>query len=675
MKTRHAATFVIALTLSLVSAGRAQIPETAPGEVTADVPKGETIDAWLKSQAFQALDRRDAAFEKLSDAESHKTWQTQRKTAFLQAIGGFPERTPLNPKITGRRSFAGHRIEKLYFESQPGFHVTATLYLPLGEGPFPGIVHPTGHSSTAKNRDLYQRASVIIARGGFAVLCYDPVGQGERRQLFKRNGSIYSSTQEHTLINQGSILLGSNTARTMIWDGMRAIDYLQSRSDIISDKIGCTGISGGGMNTAYLMALDDRIEAAAPGCYLTGYRRLLSTIGVQDAEQNIHGQLEFGLDHADYVLMCLPRPTLIMAATQDYFDIKGAWNLFRQGKRFATNLGFPERVDLVETNTSHGFPDGMALAAGNWFRRWLLESDEPMKMPEVTTLPEEELNSTPTGKVLELEGARTIYDLNIARAERLAKQRGAFDPAKVRELIGARELTELPKPMIETKGTEQPGRAVIERLVIRPEPGIWLVAQRVSPPRDADPAKGLLFLTGDEVTNHEAEILKLAGQGHTVLAADLRGFGERNLRKPPPTFEKLVGPDWRQTTMAYLLGKSTVGVRTEDVWHYVQVLREQPGFAGAKPNLIAVGEAAIPALHAAVLEPDLFGKVTIRECLQSWEDVVSARVKIGQYTNVVHGALRHYDLPDLVSRLGDRLTVERPIRADDTAERVPIGRK
>ena len=85
----------------------------------------------------------------------------------------------------------------------------------------------------------------------------------------------------------------------------------------MADKIGCTGISGGGTNTSYLMALDDRITAAAPGCYLTGFRSLFNTIGPQDAEQNIHGQLAFGMDHADYVLMRLPKPTLIMAATQD----------------------------------------------------------------------------------------------------------------------------------------------------------------------------------------------------------------------------------------------------------------------------------------------------------------------------------------------------------------------
>ena len=122
---------------------------------------------------------------------------------------------------------------------------------------------------------------------------------------------------------------------------------------IRGDRLGCTGVSGGGTMTSYLMALDERVVAAAPACYLTGDRRLLETIGPQDFEQNLFGQIAAGLDHADYVLLRAPRPVHIMAATQDYFDIQGAWNLFRQAKRCYGRFGFPERVDLVEADTKH----------------------------------------------------------------------------------------------------------------------------------------------------------------------------------------------------------------------------------------------------------------------------------------------------------------------------------
>ena len=108
------------------------------------------------------------------------------------------------------------------------------------------------------------------------------------------------------------------------------------------------------MTTAPRLRIATRL--AAPSCYVTSLRRLLETIGPQDAEQNIHGQIAFGMDHADYLLMRAPRPTLILAATHDFFDIQGTWDAYRQAERFYTKLGHGERVALVETDTKHGYP-------------------------------------------------------------------------------------------------------------------------------------------------------------------------------------------------------------------------------------------------------------------------------------------------------------------------------
>jgi hypothetical protein len=122
--------------------------------------------------------------------------------------------------------------------------------------------------------------------------------------------------------------------------------------------------------SSYLMALDDRVACAAPSCYLTSFRRLIDTMGPQDAEQNIHGQLAFGMDHADYLMMRAPKPTLILASTQDFFDITGTWDTFRQAKRFYTRLGFAERVELVETDASHGYPQRALPCACGTARRY-----------------------------------------------------------------------------------------------------------------------------------------------------------------------------------------------------------------------------------------------------------------------------------------------------------------
>jgi len=125
------------------------------------------------------------------------------------------------------------------------------------------------------------------------------------------------TTTEHFLVGVGSVLVGRNTARYRVWDAMHAIDYLSSRTEVDPQRIGFTGSSGGGMVTSYVMALDERVTCAAPACYLTTFRHLIDSIGPQDAEQNIFGQIAFGLDHPDYVLLCAPRPTLISLVGED----------------------------------------------------------------------------------------------------------------------------------------------------------------------------------------------------------------------------------------------------------------------------------------------------------------------------------------------------------------------
>lgn len=650
--------------------GFGQTLEVLPEEIVPGVPKTEMMAEWLKKQAIVALDRRDAAFEKLTTDDDLKNWQDERRAFFVRQLGGFPERTPLNSKVTGEMTVDDYRIEKLYFESQPGLHVTATLYLPLGKGPFPAVLHPTGHSASAKNRELYQQASIVIVKGGCAVLCYDPIGQGERQQVYGSDGKPIASTMQHSLIDQGAHLLGSNTARIMIWDGMRAIDYLQSRPDILADKIGCTGISGGGTNTSYLMALDDRIVAAAPGCYLTGFRSLLNTIGPQDAEQNIHGQIAFGMDHSDYVLMHLPKPTLIMAATGDYFDIKGAWNLFRDGKRFATRQGFPERVNLVEPNTEHGFPTEMRVASANWMRRWLLDLDTPISEGELSPLPEAELNATPNGKVLDLKGARTAFDLNgdwnesfaARRTENAKPENRDALLAKIRQLIGAGDLAELPEPKV---------RLVDEgRLVIEPEPGILLPGHLIETQKSKDKKNLTIYLhgAGARAAIESGEVNRVAKKaGMPILAIDLRGLGEtkRKVEKPRIS-DELVGADRKDTWLASLLGKTYVGLRAEDIWQIVRAMRKETGNETLKPHLVAVGEAAIPALHAAALEPGLFGDVKISGSIDSWTAVVETPVVRNQQSNLVFGALREYDLSMLRALLGEQLEIHGSVNPDGT---------
>ncbi|MFM7837278.1 MAG: alpha/beta hydrolase family protein, partial [Planctomycetaceae bacterium] len=170
---------------------------------------------------------------------------------------------------------------------------TANLYLPAASGPVPAVVVSSGHSRTAKTADYNQRFALQMVRLGMAALCFDPIGQGERSQILnEQHGPEHEgTTTEHFLVGVGSILVGRNTATYRLHDAMRAVDYVCSRPEIDPQRIGFTGCSGGGTMTSYIMALDERIVCAAPACYITTFRRLIETIGPQDAEQNIFGQV------------------------------------------------------------------------------------------------------------------------------------------------------------------------------------------------------------------------------------------------------------------------------------------------------------------------------------------------------------------------------------------------
>jgi hypothetical protein len=416
------------------------------------------------------------------------------------------------------------------------------------------------------------------------------------------------------------------------------------------------------------MSLDDRIVAAAPSCYITSLERLLHTIGPQDAEQNIHGQIAFGMDHADYLMMRAPTPILICAATKDFFDINGVWASFRYAKRLYSRLGFAERIELLENDAEHNYNQLQRQGVVRWMARWLLKKDEPITEPDITLLSEEEIKCTPGGQVMRLDDARSTYDLNRDYEKDLAERRKKLwatkDYAnlleKVRQIAGIRKLSDLPKPEVVSAGIIQRNGYQIKKLMIKPEAGIVLPALMFVPKTHARPSVLYIHEKGKDVDASPGEpIEELVKAGRCVLAVDLRGTGETQSDNKRALCEA-TGVDWKDVFMAYLLGRSYVGMRAEDILVCARFLsQEQPGAV----NLIAVGNVGVPALHASALEPDLFQSVKLTHSLVSWANVIESGCSFNQQVNAVHGALTTYDLPNLAVSLSDKLVVEEPLDA------------
>jgi cephalosporin-C deacetylase-like acetyl esterase len=644
--------------------GLRALPEAVDG-----VKPANMMSNYLHDLAQIQFENWKEQYEKLKTPEQIDEYQKRLRERFIEAIGGLPERTPLNPQITGVVRRDGYKVEKVIFESQPKHYVTAVLFLPDGskyKPPYPGVLVPCGHSFNGKASDAYQSMGAFLALNGMAGLVFDPIDQGERGQMLSHWPKL-AGTRGHTMLGVGSILLGRNTARFEIWDGMRAIDYLQSRGEVDPGRIGCTGNSGGGTQTSYLMSLDDRIIAAAPSCYITSFERLLDTIGPQDAEQNIHGQLAFGMDHADYLMMRAPTPILICAATRDFFDIKGTWASFRYAKRLYSRMGFAERIDLLENDAKHNYNPLQRQGVIRWMARWLLKRDELITEPAIELLSDKEIQCTPEGQVMRLSGARSTYELNRDYEKKLAERREKLwetqDHAKlldrVREIAGIRPLRELPQPrVVNLEVLEQKGYR-IRKMIVTPEGGVHLPALLFDP---GSAGRTVLYVHEEGKQADAAPggpIDDLIEEGRRVLAVDLRGTGETQ----PGTRSNLsgaTGPDWKEVFTAYLLGRSYVGMRAEDILICARYLKQQHG----RPvELIAIGNVGVPALHAAALEPELFTSVKLTRALNSWSNVIELGRSVNQQVNAVHGALTTYDLPDLARTLGDKLTVQEPLNA------------
>ena len=656
---------------------------------------------WLRSETRAPLERRRATFESLKTPEQIAAHQRELRARFIESLGGFPERTPLNARVVGELRTANFRIEKIVFESQPGFYVSALLYLPAnGTGPHPVVLMPCGHSSNGKA--AYQPPAAAFAQHGIAVFCFDPIGQSERGQLpasitFSRQGGPPTrpgATSEHTILAVAPILLGRNLATDMIWDGIRAIDYLETRRDIDPKRIACAGNSGGGMMTSYLVSLDDRLVAGGIGCFMTTSARKNEKPGAGDAEQNIFAQYEFGMDLPDYLTLAAPRPVVILSATRDYVPIAGAWEAFRDAKRLYARLGHPERIDLIETDATHGWSLTLREGAVRWLRRWLCDDNRPVVETDLPRFTDAELACTPEGSVLALPGARSVFDLNRAEASRLASSRRAAwarlaDPERrdlVRRTAGIRKPGTLPAARVEPRGELRLGGLRVEKLVLARDGDVPLPALRFrpvvastedttrsginagTPPfgRPVRPAnRAALYIHGRGKHIDAAPggpIAALVAEGVDVLAVDLRGFGETAMDGWRTSPVEVAGPNGAEFHVAYMLGRSLVGLRAEDVLAAARAYSRLPEAVAHAPELIAVEEAGIPALHAAAVDPKAFSSVRLIRTLDSWQRVFEPVVPERQLESVVHGVLKAYDLPDLLPLAG-HVSVLDPVTA------------
>jgi cephalosporin-C deacetylase-like acetyl esterase len=618
------------------------------------------LPEYLNRRVFSLLDARQEKIRQIRTPEDLAARRAYVRERMLAALGGLPsERTPLNAKVVATLDRDGYRIEKVVFESQPRFYVVANLYVPkTGKPPYPAVLFPLGHEAGAKAHETWQYMLVSLAKRGYVCLAWDPVGQGERVQLFDPDlgeSKVVRSTTEHTIVAIQALLVGDNLARYTIWDGMRALDYLLSRPEVDPQRVACTGNSGGGTHTAYLSALDDRIHVAAPSCYLTSWRRLVQTIGPQDGEQCLPPWIADGLDHPDFVLAFGLKPYLILSAIRDFFSITGARETYSEAQKVYSAVGAAEKIKMVEADDGHGYSKPRRLAAYQWFARWLKGQEDNEPEPPVKPESEETLNVTPTGQVATSFGGETVHSLNLQRLRALRGRPNPKDlPAQVRKLL--RTETRREPPVVRPFGTIARSGYRIEKFLYEPETGIFIPALLYLPDRPGRlPAVFYVHGRGKSATGRAGgELEQLALAGNVVLAADLRGLGETaySTGQSGSDFPRFFG-DYHSTMKTLLLDKPLVAMRVEDIAAGLEVLSARPEVDPERIAGYGHGVPAVPLLHAAVLDGRL-KKLVLEGMVVSYEAVVTAKIHRNVFENVIRGVLRSYDLPDLAQAVAPR---------------------
>ncbi|MBI1355510.1 MAG: prolyl oligopeptidase family serine peptidase [Acidobacteria bacterium] len=644
----------------------------------------------LNQRAFRLLDERARTVAGIRTESDLVARGDAVRQQMLDMLGTLPDRTPLNAKVVETIEMPGYVIEKILFESQPGFFVTANLYRPAaGQGPFPAVLYPLGHEPGGKAYPIWQQMLVTLARKGYVALTWDPLGQGERVQMWDADfgrSKVVASTTEHTVLGIQCLLVGDNIARYTIWDGMRALDYLLSRPEVDPQRVAVTGNSGGGTHTAYLAALEPRLHVAAPSCFLTSWRNLLTTIGPQDAEQCLLPFLARGLDHADFIYAFAPRPYMMLPAIRDFFPIQGARATFAEAAGVYDRVGAPQKIRKVEADDGHGYSAPRRLAAYEWFAKWLQPTPDDGVEPEAEIQSERRLQVTQSGQVsIDLPKSKGVFELNNERLDAiLAEGRGlplvrtgqdlpAYRKEiadRVRKVLGYRppegSVRSLPFGSIERPGYR------IEKLALETDPGLVLPGLLFVPQGDAGARPATLYVHagGKSVeAGPGGAIEKLVEQGRVVFALDLRGWGETGARDVRGgAFADYFGA-YGPAMTAFLLDDSLLGLRVRDVATALAWMASRPEIDAGRISAVGVGEASVPLLHAAVLDERL-AELRLERMLISYQAVVKQRIHRRVFESVARGVLRQYDLPQLAAAIAPRpVTVMHPLEPNGVEAR------
>jgi dienelactone hydrolase len=628
------------------------MPDPAP---TAPDPKSTMLDEFLRAQAA-ALRAGDA------DPATLREWETRRaklRTAMFAAMGPFPEKPcPLEPREVGVLRRAGYRIERLLLQTRPGVWMTASAYVPEGvSGKVPGVLAVHGHWPWARRDPVVQARCLGLVKLGFFVLAVDAFGAGERHPN-PGPGAYHGALLGGALWPAGHTLLGMQ-----VYENRRAVDYLRARPEVDGDRLGVTGASGGGNQTMYAGALDERLKAVVAVCSVGTYQSYLRVACC--VCEVLPGALRF-TEEGDVLGLVAPRALMVINATQDSinFSVGEARKSLDRARAVYRLYGEPDRVAHVPFESPHAYNRPMREAMYGWMTRWLKgEGDgKPIPEPEHEVEKPEDLACYPPGQRPESfvfpttfaarEADRLVApfrDPHLDHPEAWESLAGTMRATLAEEVLAGGPKRP-PRPAGRLGRSEDADGVLTASLKFQPEPGITLpgFVRLRRGEKDKRPAFALLHPDGQAEALKHPMAAALVERGAVVVSVDLRGTGATQ-----PVEHTIGGaPDHNSAEHAVWLGRPLLGLWVYDVRYLLDWMAAQPGHDATRLVVVGIGQVGLVALCAAAVD-DRIAAVAAVDAPVTYvtEQAYGAGTRMGL---LAPGILRVGDVPHLAALAAPR---------------------
>lgn len=615
----------------------------------AQVNPQDSLLTWMNAIAQRDLEQRAQTIRDIRTVQEAESRKHFVRRELLNDVGGLPDYDgPLNAKVTGEIRTSSYTIEKIIYESLPGFFVTADLYRPNDSGRYPAVLLQAGHTQEGKVEN--QRMAANLAIKGFVVLCFDPIGQGERVQTYSRQLDeplAGWSVPEHIQMEAQAELIGQGLARYFIWDAMRSLDYLASRPDVDASRIGAAGCSGGGALTTFIGALDPRIKVAVPACFPSSYQTIFPTTAVH-GEMAVPHFLASGLDTADFVELSAPKPWLLQSNETDQFGFshEGVELVYHDAQAWYDMYKARDHLGFMIAPGSHGMPLASREAVYQWMIRWLKNGEGDFHEQPVTMFPETQLRATPSGHVEDLPASLKLHQLLEADLKKNEKREPVAELAE--ELKRLQIATDGSAPGVKVLSTKNSNGGSVQQIEVESEQGIRLNATLYLPHADGRNPAVLIVKDGEDLqgisTTEMAE--KMAAAGQVVLELEPRTSRLRNT-------EGRENGDWMSDMQANLIGRNLPSMRAFDILRGVDLLSHR---ADVDPNAIrgaARGVAGVWLLLAAAADSRL-AAIWLDRTPSNLRSALDNSMAVDLPDAVIPGFVLHWDLQDLVKAMGTR---------------------